>query len=84
VTDACLQFLTPTQRGVARVGHDVNDRNSIQPNHLLEVHVSAVIPVDVVHGQTEIGSIGVGLEDVSPVGIWGLGKSNMQENGAGS
>ena len=84
MTDAGLQFLATTQRSVARIGDDVNDRNSIQSNHLLEVHISAIIPVDVVHRQTEIGSIGVGLEDISPVGIRGLGKSNVQENGAGS
>ena len=82
VTDTCLQFLLPAQ--VARVGHDVNDHNPVQPNHLLKVDVSTIISVDVVHGQTEVGPIGVRFEDVPPVWIWGLGKGDVQEDGTGA
>lgn len=84
VTDACLQFLLSVQSGVAWVGHDVNDHNSVQSNHLLKVDVSAIISVDVVHGQTEVSSIGIRFEDVPPVGIGGLGKGDVQENGTGA
>ena len=59
VTDACLQLLLVIKSGVARVGHHVDDRNSVQTNHLLKVDVSTIISVDVVHGQTEVGSIGI-------------------------
>jgi len=82
VTNTRLQFLLPGQRGIARVGHNIDDRNSIQPDHLLKVDVPAIISVDVVHRQTEIGSIRVGFEDISPVGIWRFGESDVQEYGA--
>ena len=84
VTDACLQFLLFTESGVAWVGHHVNDHNSVQPDHLLEIDVSTVISVDIVHGQAEVGSIGIGFEDVPPVGIWRFGNGDVQEDGAGA
>jgi len=80
VTDTRLQFLLTAQGGIARVGHNVNDHNSVQSNHLLKVDVSAIITIDIVHGQTEIGSVGVGLENVSPVRIWRLGEGDVKEN----
>jgi len=49
VTDAYLQHFT-AQKGIARFGHSINDRGSVQSNHLLEVDVSAI---DAVYGQTE-------------------------------
>ena len=70
VTDTRLQLLLPDQRGIARVGHNIDNRNSIQSDHLLKVDVPAIISVDIVHRQAEIGSIRVGFEDISPVGIW--------------
>ena len=84
VTDTRLQFLLLAQSGVAWVGHDVNDHNSVKPNHLLKVDVSTIISVDVVHRQTEVGSVGIGFEDVPPVGIGGLRKGDVQEDGVGA
>jgi len=80
VTDTRLQFLLTTQRGIAWVGHNIDDHNSVQSNHLLEVDVSAIITIDIVHGQTEIGSVGVGFENVPPVRIWRLREGDVQEN----
>ena len=48
----CLQFPLPAQ--VAWVGHDVNNHNSVQLNHLLKADVSTTISVDIVYGQTEV------------------------------
>ena len=84
VTDTRLQFLLPGQRGIARVRHNIDDRNSIQPNHLLKVDVPTIISVDIVHRQAEIGSVRVGFEDISPVGIWRFGEGDVQEDGAGA
>ena len=82
MTDTCLQFLLPAQ--VAWIGHDVDNRNSVQPNHLLKIDVPTIISVDIVHGQTEVGSIGIRFEDIPPVGIGGFGKGDVQEDGAGA
>ena len=82
MTDTRLQFLLPAQ--VAWIGHDINNRNSVQPNHLLKVDVSTIISVDIVHGQAKVGSIGVGFEDIPPVGIGGLKKGDVQEDEAGA
>jgi hypothetical protein len=84
MTDTCLQFLLPAQSRVAWVGHDVDNCNSVQPNHLLKVDVSSIISVDVVHGQTEVGSVGIRFEDVPPVGIGGFGEGDVQEDRAGA
>ena len=72
MADKRSQILAPGQRSVARVGHDVDDRNSVQPDHLLKVNVSSFISVDIIHGKTKIGPIRVGLENISPVGVGGL------------
>lgn len=84
VTDARLQLLLLAQSGVAWVRHNVDNHDSVQPNHLLKVNVSTVIPVDVVHGQTEVGSVGIGFEYIPPVGIGGLGKGDVQEDRVGA
>ena len=84
VTDTCLQLLLLAQSRVAWVRHNVDDHNSVQPNHLLKVDVSTVIPVDVVHRQTEVGSVGIRFEDIPPVGIGGLGKRDVQEDRVGA
>ena len=80
VTDTRLQLLLLAQSGVAWVRHNVDDHNSVQPNHLLKINVSAVIPINVVHRQTEVGSVGIGFEYIPPVGIRGLGKRDVQED----
>lgn len=84
VADKCPQFLPPCQSSVSRVGHDIDNHDSIQPNHLLKVDVSSFITVNVVHGKTEIGSVRVGFEDISPVGIGSLGNCDVQEDRAGT
>jgi hypothetical protein len=84
VADECLQLFLPCQTGVARVGHNVDDRDSIQSNHLFKVDVSTFISVDVVHGKSEVGPVRIGFEDVSPVRIRSLGNGDVQEDSVGA
>ena len=84
VTNERSQFFLPTQCSVARIGHDVNDGDSIQSDHLFKVHVSTVISVHVVHRKPEVGSIRIGFEDVPPVGIRSLGNGHVQEDSVGT
>jgi hypothetical protein len=57
------------------VGYDIDNRNFVQSNHLR---------VDVVHGQAEVGFIGIRFEDVPLVGIGGFGEGDVQEDRAGA
>ena len=84
VADKGSQLFLPTQRGVTRIRYNINDRNSVQPNHLLKIDESPFIPINIIHGKTEVRSVRVGFEDISPVGIGRLGDGDMQEDRVGA
>jgi hypothetical protein len=84
MTDKCPQFLPPCQSSVPRVGHDIDDHNPIQANHLLKVDVPSFVAVNVVHRKTKVGSVRVGFQDVSPVRVRSLGNGDMQKDRVGS
>ncbi len=78
--DPGLQQLTTSQGSLVRVRHDVNERDTVKPDHLLKVDESRFIAVDVIDRKTEVGAIRVRLEDVAPEWRGRLGSRDMQKD----
>lgn len=66
-----LDLLFARNLCLGRVGNDVDDRDTVQSLHLLEVDVSRGVAIDVFHRETIVRSIGVRLEDASPLLVQG-------------
>ena len=49
-----------------RISNNVDQRNAIQANNLLEVYVAVDVPIDIVYGDTKVRPVRVGLEDIAP------------------
>lgn len=67
VRDPSLDLLFARDLRLCGIGNDVDDRDTVQSLHLLEVDVSRGIAIDVFHRETIVRSIGVRLEDASPL-----------------
>lgn len=81
--DPRLQPLSARNRRISRISHDINQRNPIQPNHLLKIDITSFVAIDVLDGETEVRSVRVGLEDVAPVGAWWFRGRHVEEDRVG-
>jgi len=81
MSDARLQLLGARDGRSLRVGNHIDNRDTIQSDHLLEIDKPALIAVHVLDGRAEVRAIPVRLEEVAPVRSWRLGRRDVQENG---
>lgn len=80
VCDARLEFLVACNGCRVGIGHDIDDRNAIESDHLLEIDIPTVIAVHVRYRRPKVRPIPVRLEEVAPVWSRWLGRCHMQEN----
>lgn len=80
MSDSSLEQLASGQGRLMRVTDDIDERNSIETNHLLEVDITRVVAVHVIYGEAKVRSVGVRLQDVAPEWRWRLRRSNVQED----
>lgn len=66
VSNPCLNILLTVDSGFLRIRNDVHQRNAVQADHLLEVNVPVAVPPHVLDRDSEVRSVGVGLQDVAP------------------
>jgi len=84
VSDARLQILGACDSRCLGIGYHINDRDTIESNHLLEIDKPALIAVHVPDRGAKVCPIPIRLEDVAPVWSWRLGRRHVQEDGIGA
>jgi hypothetical protein len=84
VCDARLEFLGACNGCHIGIGHDIDDRNTIESDHLLEIDIPAVIAVHVRYRRSKVRPVPVRLEEVAPVRSRRLGRRHMQEDRIGA
>jgi hypothetical protein len=84
VCDARLEFLSACYGCRLGVGHDIDDRNTIESDHLLEIDIPAMIAVHVRYRRPKVRPVPVRLEEVAPVRSRWLGRRHMQEDRIGA
>lgn len=62
------------------VGYNVDERNSVETDHLFEVDIAVIIPMNVLRRNSEICPIGIGLEDIAPGGTWWFLDCDVEEH----
>ena len=82
--DARLEFLGACYGCRLGIGHNIDDRNTIESNHLLEINIPAVIAVHVRYRRSKVRPIPVRFEKVTPVRSRWLGRCHMQEDRIGA
>ena len=82
--DQRLQIRLFRNRRLMRVRHDIDERDPIEPDHLLEVDVPVLVAVHVVGRHAEVRPVRVRLEDVAPRGARRLLDRDVQEDGVGA
>ena len=80
VRNSLLNILDAAQGRGMRISNNVDQRNAIQANNLLEVYVAVDVPIDIVYGDTKVRPVRVGLEDIAPPKIRLFGNSYMKED----
>lgn len=63
-----------------RISNNVDQRNAIQSNNLLEVYVAVDVTIDIVSRDTKVRPVRVGLEDIAPPKIPLFGNSDVKED----
>lgn len=61
-----LKLLMTRKRSLVRVRDDVDECDTIQPDHLLKVDVTIIVSVDKVARDAEVRSIRIGFQDIAP------------------
>jgi hypothetical protein len=84
VCDARLEFLGTCYGCRLGIGHDIDDRNTIESDHLLEIDIPAGIAVHVRYRRTKVRPVPVRLEEITPVRSRRLGRRHMQEDRIGA
>ena len=79
--DTRLQLLGARDGGSLEVGNHIDNRDTIESDHLLEIDKPAFIAVHVLDRRTEVRAIPVRLENVAPVRSWRLGGGHVEEKG---
>ena len=80
VSNASLQLLPPRDRRFVRVADDIDKRNPVKSDHLLEINVTRIVSVDIVYREAKVRAIGVRLEDVAPERCGRLRRRDMKED----
>lgn len=55
--DFALQQLAAGQRRFSWIRDNINKRNAVEVDHLLEIDEAILVTVDIVQGQTEVGAV---------------------------
>ena len=84
VCDARLKFLGACYGCPLGIGHDIDDRNTIESDHLLKIDIPTVIAVHIRYRRSKVRSVPVRLEEVAPVRSRWLGRRHMQEDRIGA
>ena len=64
--DPRLNLLFPRDLRFARVRNDVDQSDTVQPNHFFKIDVSRRVSVDVLDREAVVCAVRVGLEDAAP------------------
>jgi hypothetical protein len=81
VSNARLKFLGACDGRHLGIEYHIDDRDTIESNHLLKIDVSALIAIHVLDRQAKVCPVPVRLEDVAPEWSWRFGRRQVQENG---
>jgi hypothetical protein len=79
-----MQFLGACYGCRLEIGHDIDDWNTTESDHLLEFDVPAVIAVHVRYRRSKVRPVPVQLEEVAPVRSRWLGRHPVREDRIGA
>ena len=78
--DSGLELLSPRQRRLRRISNDVDERDSIEANHLLEIDITGVISTNVLDRDNVVGAVRVGLEKIAKFSVLYVRCCEMEED----
>ena len=71
--NSTLQLRRPSNSRHFGISNNIDQSDTIQADHFLKVDKATIVPVDLLHGNTEICAVAVGFHDYTPILEWTFG-----------